>query len=59
MDVIRKMRKSQEMCIHPSFTCSLCSLYKDNINTGQAKVINEQQQLIFSLQAKLDLYEND
>jgi len=58
-DVLRRYRKKQEQCLHPSFTCSLCSLYKDNINSEQSKRIRELEASNFSLQAKLDLYENN
>jgi len=34
-----QIRKKQATCIHPSFRCSCCSLYKDNLHNEYAKTI--------------------
>lgn len=46
-----RLREKQSVCQHPSFKCSLCNLYKDNI-------VNDYQTEIDVLLVILDLYEN-
>lgn len=45
-----KLREKQHECIHPSWKCSVCGLYRDNIK-------NEQRIKIEFLEQKIAQYE--
>ena len=41
-----RLREKQSDCIHPSFKCSLCGLYKDNIKDEQRLKIEYLEQQV-------------
>lgn len=36
-----ELREKQATCSHPSFRCSLCKLYRDNVNSQYRQIIRE------------------
>lgn len=50
-----QLRKKQATCKHPSFKCSCCSLYKDNLHNEYANTIADLLQLITSYERALGI----
>jgi len=48
-----KLREKQGKCHHPSFKCSLCKLYKDNLHDHQQKRIFLLEQTVAYLEEEL------
>ena len=50
-----QIRKKQATCKHPSFKCSCCSLYKDNLHNEYARTIANLLKIIYVYERALDI----
>lgn len=50
-----QLRKKQANCIHPSFKCSCCGLYKDNLHNEYARTIANLLKIIDTYERALEI----
>jgi len=53
----KDIRKKQQDCIHPSFKCSLCGIYQDNLFNLQKEQIRILRKLVIYYEQELTRHE--
>jgi hypothetical protein len=52
-----QLRKKQANCVHPSFRCSCCGLYKDNLHNKYVRTIRALLKIIDDYEKTLGVHQ--